>query len=197
MMGQRTTSQVRIPAAEASNGESHPDNGYILARPAPRFPMQVRPFCEADIREICSWVLTPHQLRMISGDVAGGLSGEILLRWARSSIDAATLCVDGQAVGFCTLSDREFSYPKGHLEVCHLVITPRYRRKYLGTTLLNNMRILAGIRGYSYLHGRVVRENAGSLAFAQYVHWSPTEFDFFDDEFRWLTYETRPFNGRH
>lgn len=154
-------------------------------------PITIDVFRHSDISEICSWVLTAEQLRMVSDDVAGGLRGDILLKWASRSTHAVTMRYKGEAVGFCTLTDAEYDYPRGHVEVCHLVVDPKYRRRYFGTTLLNYMRILSAHCGYKVLHGRVVPSNAGSLAFTEYVHWQPSHFSFLDDDFRWFTYELR------
>ena len=151
----------------------------------------IGPFCEADAEPICSWVRTPEQLRMIAGDTANGLNRRILHRWVDESIDPVTLRYRDHAVGFCTLSEAEHHYPRGHVEVCHVIIAPKYRRRYLGTALLSYMRALAAERGFQFLHGRVVPENRAGLLFFNYLHWTPEKSNHLPRGFSWFVYELR------
>lgn len=171
------------------------ERGHVARSDSVEMPITISPMKECDIPDICSWVLSTEQLRMISGDVAQSLTKDILLRWWEEAIDAVTIRYQSYAVGFCTLSDAEYEYPKGHVELCHFVIAPQFRRRYFGNALLGYMRLLAAHRGFKILHGRIAPENYGGLPFAKYVHWVPDTSTFLASNFNWFGYELREFKA--
>ena len=154
-------------------------------------PIGIVPFSEADIEPICSWVITPEQLKKISSDAGNEVTRPILEKWVDQSVDAVTIRYQNHPVGFCTLSNAENGYPQGDIELCHFVIAPQYRRRYLGTTLLNYMRVLAAERGYKALYGRVVPGNGAGLSFTNYTRWTPDYSSQLPRRFRWFAYELR------
>ena len=152
-------------------------------------PVTIEAVREGDRSIICSWVTNSDALRMISSDQGETLEEDLLQKWCAQSLEAITIRYNSRPVGFCTLSRSEQSLPENHVELCHFVIAPEYRRRYFGTVLLHYMRLLAGHRGFKALHGRVVPGNNAGRSFARYVHWRVE--DPLDNRFMWFAYEIR------
>lgn len=156
-----------------------------------KLPITIARFQNDDMKTICSWVLTQHQLRMISEECNSQLHPDLLAEWCSDSVAPMTILYNGKPVGFCALSDQEHDYPRGHIELCHFIISPQFRRRYLGTTLTHYIRLLAADMGYKTLHGRVVPSNNAALSFTRYGHWRTDRSDFLNPDFEWFKYELR------
>jgi len=155
--------------------------------------LSIRKFDKEDIPEVSSWVASAQDLRFISEDRGPKLDAAILDKWCSSSIEAFVFSRADKPVGFCTLSCSETNLPNEYVELCHLIVSPTYRRKYFGTTLVYLMRILAGMHEYRYLLSRIVPDNHVALSFAAYVRWIETckKTSFLDPAFRWFEYELK------
>lgn len=154
-------------------------------------PIVIRPFSTNDTEVICSWVSSANHLAMISGEKNSHLTPTILDRWIHDSIQAITLLYKKRPVGFCTLSNTEHPHPITHVELCHFVISPKHRRRYFGTNLLNYMRLLAAHHGFRAMRGRIERSNHYALSFAEYVHWISDSDPELPNDFRWYCYDIK------
>lgn len=77
---------------------------------------------------------------------------------------------DDAAVGFCTLSRLEAAgLPVHYIEICHLVVNPRFRYVFVGARLIRAALQAARINCCRYICGRVVPTNRYALALTRYV----------------------------
>lgn len=145
----------------------------------------------ADTNRVCSWVTTKEQLQMVSGDLATCLTPVILGKWVTSAVTTLVVCerATGTPVGFCTLTLSEISNPpNGHIELCHLIIDPKFRHDFVGPRIIAEARHKARSLGFEFLFGRVIPSNEWCLALVRRVRgeeftdrlaWTPTGFRWF------------------
>jgi len=133
--------------------------------------LSVRPYAEDDAEAICAWVNANNELPLISGDT-GALRPKLLDRWVEEADGSYVLVLAGMPVAFATASEGEWRFPKGLIELCHLIVAPEYRRLYHGSFLCQCIAksiLLDGrARGVA---GRVVLENDPALSLMKYLRW--------------------------
>ena len=152
---------------------------------------QVRPFQDSDLLEICSWVTSHTELQMVSGDAGGCLTPDILRSWLAKASQSLVL-IDGttkKPVGFCTLSKCEApNLPPDYIEMCHLLINPRWKYVFITARLLDSAKSLARGLGYHFGCARVVPLNRWALLLTRYEKaeeftgkelWTPAGFRWF------------------
>jgi len=147
------------------------------------------------VPEICSWVQSPEELRLISSDVGDRLDPTMLNKWRSQSIDSIVLRDMKQPAALCMLSTYD-NMPRGFVELCHFIVSPNYRRKYFGATLVYFAIVLADIRGYDGMLSRITQDNSAAVALANYTYWTGVV----DQEhsllrgFRWFSHALREDN---
>lgn len=145
------------------------DTPNYLAKPNAAC-FRVRSLLARDVPAVCSWVNTREALALVSGDVADSLSPRILTSWTRGAI-ATFVVAEGskdRAVGFCTLSRLELrTLPTAYIEICHLIVDPRFRYFFVGSRLCRAAKHCAFKLGYEHLCGRIVSANRYALALSR------------------------------
>jgi len=171
-MVMRIRSKMLAGPAIISSTE-RPD-GFIVTLPlraaaiAPELTSRflVRKFLPDDGPAICSWVNSSRKLAMVSGDRASGLTPTILQAWlAKSEIAIIVANANtGVPLGFSTLSVQEaHGLPVGHIEQCHLIVSPSDNYLTVGSQLCRSGRHTAHSIGYDFLCGRVSPDNPYGL----------------------------------
>lgn len=152
---------------------------------------QIRPFQGSDALKICSWVTNRAELKMVSGDVAEGLTQEILRSWLAKAITSLVV-VDGRTrepIGFCTLSRCEVpGLPPDYIEMCHVLVDPQQKYVFIVSRLINYGTSWARGLGYRFGCARVLPYNRWALLLARYEKaeeftdkesWTPAGFRWF------------------
>jgi ribosomal protein S18 acetylase RimI-like enzyme len=141
-----------------------------------------------DIPAVCSWVNTREALALVSGDVADSLTPRILAGWTAKAVMTFVVADEetDTAIGFSTLSDLELpTLPVNYVELCHLIVDPRYRYLFIGSRLCRSAKLAAQERGFEFLCGRIVPGNRYALVlaraqrFEEFTHfesWAPSGF---------------------
>ena len=127
---------------------------------------------ETDIEQIPGWVSATRELSLISDESSNVLHPETFQRWLRDSVTVAVVHAGDQPVALATLSLQEVALPEGTVELCHLIVHPRWRRRYHGSRLVFELTDRAKEFGFKRLVGRVVPRNAVAHALLSYLHWS-------------------------
>mgnify|MGYP001559264585 CR=1 FL=1 len=158
---------------------------------APDKELHVRLFRESDSLEVCSWVPTTTALQLVSGDKSDRLTPEILRGWTTKAETSLVVYQHPthQPVGFCTVSRMELPYlPATYIELCHLVVDPRWRYLFIGSRLYRAVRSAACTLGYYFVCARIVPTNRYALALARFLRaeeftgtevWAPSGFRWF------------------
>ena len=156
-----------------------------------RTELRVRVFRDSDALQVCSWVATREALQLVSGDIGDQLTPQMLQTW-RTNATASFVVSQGardEPIGFCTISRREVvNLPPQYIEICHLIVDPSHRHRFIGSLLIGAARSAASTLGFLFLCGRIVSTNRWALALAQ----SQRAKEFTDSEgwassgFRWF-----------
>ena len=130
----------------------------------------VRSIFSQDIPAICSWVHNRRLLQLVSSDDADFLTESILSDWLDHAVDIVIIAdiLTGEPVGFCTLSSTEVEdSPPGFVEICHLIVNPRFRYLFIGPRICKAAKKLAKRLGFQELFGRVVPQHRFGLLLAK------------------------------
>jgi len=154
----------------------------------------IREILPFDKGVICSWVRSRSALRLVASDDSDWLTLEILNIWLTHSKHhlLAYDTIKHRPVGFCTLSTEEISHiPIGYIEICHLIVDPRWRYFSVGALLCKAAKRIATQMGYITICGRVVPSNLYGLALASHERFveCTSEQHWFVPGFRWFIYQ--------
>jgi len=131
----------------------------------------IRPFNVLDSREICSWIKTEKDLKMISGELGDKLTSSILDKWVSNSIKAfvcTVSCYNPLPIAFCTISKEENNrLPPSSVEVCHFIVSPNYRNGKISRFLLYSAIDEAILLGYRNIYWRIEPSNKPALNMAE------------------------------
>lgn len=133
---------------------------------------QVKRLTSKEVKKISSWISSCGELKLISGENGTILKPKVLKGWVKSSEASFLFYINKTPIGFCTLSTVEIlQLPQTFTEVCHLIIHPKYRNLYLGTTLLSFAMATAKHLGFSKVVGRVALGNLPSEVLLTSMRW--------------------------
>lgn len=139
-------------------------NNYYSTR------IQIREFSDKDEMYVCSWVKSREALSRVSGDSSDSLTPNILTKWiskAKISLVVSREPID-EPIGFCTLSCLEADYiPFFYMELCHLIINPKYRYMFIGSRLVREAVSISRELGFRFICARVVHTNHYGLILAK------------------------------
>ena len=124
--------------------------------------MMVRGLLPTDIPEICSWVRSPHELASISSRNGHGLTEPILQEWVEYSKAEIVIAraADNLAAAFCVLSTTESKdLPQDMIEVCHFVVSQRFRYAWTASRLIDQARAEGQALGAARVAGRILPTN--------------------------------------
>ncbi|HWM23310.1 MAG TPA: GNAT family N-acetyltransferase [Chthoniobacterales bacterium] len=136
------------------------DNGYSISDPV-----------REDIPVLAEWISTTNELPLISDRTDSALSEELLREWISTARHTAVVRASRLPIAFATLTAAEARLSPGEIEVCHLIVHPKFRRQYKGTNLLLEMTQLARCERFKRILGRVVPKNLIGMAILQSVRW--------------------------
>ncbi len=140
-------------------------------------------------KEICSWVRSTREIKLISSDVVNELTPSLLQRWVDESLAGYVLRFGDELIAFATASDVEWEFPPGLCEICHLVVAPRHRQRYHGSFFVNWIsRVLVG-SGFDRVTGRACAHNEPALRLMSYLRWHEVSGQeaWATGPFRWFT----------
>lgn len=173
-------SSVRFLANHRQDGQMAPDSSW-----------HAREFRLSDTDDVCSWVQCEGILQLVSSDKGEHLTPRILRSWLDRAIGTVVIAGNDTdtPVGFCTLSTSEVSgTPCDFVELCHLIVAPRYRYLFIGPRICRAAKTLAAGLSFAALHGRVVPYHRYGLALARRQAFSEIEVlpSFLPRGFRWF-----------
>jgi RimJ/RimL family protein N-acetyltransferase len=157
----------------------------------------VRSFSFSDSQEMLGWIRSAYELRMISGESGNRLTDSILNAWTSTSNAALVVASpeDNRPLGFCTLTRGESTnLPVDSLEVCHLIVNPAFRARWIGCHLIDSARHMADVLGYQKIVGRVVPCNSPMIALMRFKgcselapvpEWASPEYRWFSSPAGW------------
>ena len=153
--------------------------------------LRVRDYSYKDQNYVCSWVKSREDLLKVSGDSSDFLTPNILFTWiskAQISLVVSREPID-DPIGFCTLSRLEVdNIPASYIEICHLIIDPKYRYMYIGPRLVREAISVSRSLKIQFVCGRVAHSNRYGLILARKQMfeeftdsevWTPTGFQWF------------------
>lgn len=137
-----------------------------------RRTVAIRTYRASDAAAVCAWVNEASELPLISGETGAVLTPQILEKWAAQALRTFVFELRGEAIAFATASIAEARLPQDSIEICHLVVAPRLRRRYHGSFFCRwiSQLLLEG-DAYHSVVGRVVRTNIPGLALMNYLRW--------------------------
>jgi len=159
-----------------------------------------RPFAPRDAELVSSWVSTREALHLVSSDDADRLTPDILFAWTQKACAAFVVADQERSsiTGFCTMSVDELpGIPPSYIELCHLIVNPRFRYFFVGPRLCQHAKHLARMLNKRYLLGRVLPSNRYALLlarrerFVELTHPKPWLLE----GFRWFRFRVPP-SGR-
>lgn len=170
------------PAIDAPGKHQPVSTGWIKWR--------VRQFAPTDTDAVCRWISNRRLLQLVSSDDADSLTPVILGSWtgrALLSIVIADHTTD-EPRGFCTITaDEVHQSPAGFVELCHLLVDPRYRYLFVGPRICQAGKLAAQRLGFNELYGRVVSQHRFGMVLARrerFVELVPAP-DWLPAGFRW------------
>lgn len=128
-----------------------------------------------DLSAISTWISDSGEVALISDLPPGELPIETLSHWLDTSVSAAAVRVDGALIAFATVSIEEAHLPEGTAEICHLIVHPKWRRRYNGSHIVLELALRARELGFSSVMGRVVPNNVVAHKFLSSLGWSQAD----------------------
>ncbi len=130
----------------------------------------IRSFNALDSKEICSWIKTEKDLKMISGELGDKLTSSILDKWVSNSIKTL-VCTNfyckTMPMAFCTISKEENNkLPPFSVEICHFIVSPNYRNGEISRFLLYTAIDESIFLGYRNIYWRIEPANKPALNMA-------------------------------
>lgn len=126
-----------------------------------------------DVEIVSRWISESGDLALISSLDSDGLSTKMLELWFDASVTSAVVRTDGHPIAFGTVSVEEAPLPSRTAEICHLIVHPKWRRRYNGSHLVLELALKAREMGFSTVAGRVVPHNSVAHAFLSFLRWAP------------------------
>jgi len=114
---------------------------------------------ERDLDQVRRWISRSRDLPLIAAGIAFDLRPDILDAWVRNG-RARVMRRREDTLAFATLCETEAELPRGTVEICHCIVLPQMRRRYLGSQLILSLMSDARQSGYGRVVGRVGPANA-------------------------------------
>lgn len=126
-----------------------------------------------DAERLAALVTASGELRLISGESGSVAEASLLQHWFTDAQGAVVFRADDSPIAMGTVTRSEAHHPADSIEVCHLFVAPRLRRRYRGSQVALELSSVARSLGYQRLVGRVVSTNVPALCFLSSLGWRP------------------------
>jgi ribosomal protein S18 acetylase RimI-like enzyme len=146
---------------------------------------------EADIQHLFGWLSDSGEISLISDSGDENFKPETIKEWAKKAEQSFLGAIDGRPIAFGTLSKQEAILPHDCIEICHLIVHPKFRRQYYGTALVDNLIQASVSKGISSIFARVLKNNKIGNLFFHSLQWDITIENEYDlpNNFNW--YKTK------
>jgi ribosomal protein S18 acetylase RimI-like enzyme len=127
---------------------------------------------DTELDYISTWVSETRELRQISGLETDTLDVGILRSWFNNSIQSVIVKDGANVIGFGMLTTQEVKTKEGEAEICHLIVHPKYRRIYNGSSLVHRLMSFGKFIGLNKIIARVNKKNSAGLELFNYLGWN-------------------------
>ena len=127
---------------------------------------------EQDLAQVRRWISRTRDLPLIAAGMDLDLRRGILDAWVGNGRLARVMRYRGDTLAFATLCETDAELPGGSVEICHCIVLPQVRRRYLGSQLILSLMSEAKQLGYDRVVGRVEPANAIAKDFLTSLRWT-------------------------
>lgn len=152
---------------------------------------------EYQLDHLAQWISESGELKYISGEKGTVLSIKTLTTWiynqskGKNKILAIALVKnsDAQIMGLCTLTKTEEPMlGKYDIEICHLIVHKKYRRKKYASKIIKLLIHQAKEFGFLRILGRVHIDNNIGFTLLESLGWQKSGFYNGDENVVWYEY---------